>query len=162
MKSLPKKPGPGAEFWEVITYLMEIAAFLADAVLDLEYRLGKIMHTEADIQASLDQMKVTLTGEDGMVVLLTNGLANLNTMIADLQKQVAAGSPATQPQIDALAEESSALATQTASQLTELQAIVGAMPAPPPPAPPVVVEPVPAPAPPVVVEPAPAPAPPAV
>lgn len=81
------------------------------------------MSTEAELQATLDSIGVTLTSEEGVISTLSTGLAGLKQQIADLTAQVAAGSPVSQEQLDALSTEATAIQDKTAAQLAELQAL---------------------------------------
>ena len=80
----------------------------------LSDKVDTLMATEAELQADLDLIK---TGVTTVTQLVT---AQAQT-IADLQAQVAAGSPVSQTQLDALKAEA--------------DAIVAALPAPAPPTP---------------------------
>jgi hypothetical protein len=66
-------------------------------------RTGKIMSTEADLQTSLDAIKA---GVANVVAKLTTQAQT----IADLQAQIAAGTPVSQEQLDALAAEANDIA----------------------------------------------------
>ena len=77
----------------------------ADRKLDqILARLEQITMNESDLKAELDTIR------DGVAGLLTKATDNAKT-IADLQAQVAAGSPVTQQQLDDLSAEAQGIVT---------------------------------------------------
>lgn len=89
------------------------------------------MATEQELQTSLDSIKATLSGEDGVISTLTTGIQGLHQQITDLQTKVASGSSVTQAELDTLAAQAESVSTKAASQVQSLQALAN----PTPPAP---------------------------
>ncbi len=72
------------------------------AVAGIARQESQIMSKEADLQTDLDAIKT------GVATLLTAAIANAAT-IADLKAQLAAGTPVSQDQLDALEAEAKAI-----------------------------------------------------
>lgn len=84
---------------------------ILDRLTAIELKETAIMSLEQDLQNNLDAIKTNLVGIAGK-------FGDLNQKIVDLQAQVAAGTPVSQEQLDALVSESGDLASQTTALAT--------------------------------------------
>jgi predicted nucleic acid-binding Zn-ribbon protein len=73
-----------------------------ELLLTLHRKVDKIMATEQELQADLDAIKAAVDA-------LPARFATLNQTIVDLQAQIAAGTPVSQDQLDALKAEADAI-----------------------------------------------------
>jgi hypothetical protein len=96
--------------FSVIVACASQAAILS-LLLALLVKVNRLMAKEQDLQDALDQIKAG-------VAAVAAKLAAQAQMIADLQAQVAAGTPVTQDQLDALKAEADTIVTALAPLTT--------------------------------------------
>ena len=102
--------------------------------------LKQVLMTEQDLKDALDALTTLATGLADEVTGVATGVQNVAGLVAQLPQQLAAGSPVTQAQLDALATEATAArdsvqasSTKLADALAKLQAV--GQPTPPTPTP---------------------------